>query len=231
MKKKGVAFLLARRGSKGLSRKNTRLLGGKPLIEWTLDYLCNSPFIERVCVSSNDEDIIQNYTADYSEKILTIRRPEELCGDRATTEDALQHACMTLPAHLTSNHYGVYMQITEPFRPDDILEKCVKKYLHSNHDSVFAATAYHKNFWIDKEGVLERITDGVSHNQPRQIKAPLIREDTGICLVADINLFSQGKRIGDVPGYIFYDHPGSLIDIHTQDDLDVAEILTNCKGL
>ena len=42
MKKLGFAFILARKGSKGLERKNIRHLGGKPLIEWTLDYLQRS---------------------------------------------------------------------------------------------------------------------------------------------------------------------------------------------
>ena len=42
MNKLGFAFILARRGSKGLERKNIRHLGGKPLSEWTLEYLHKS---------------------------------------------------------------------------------------------------------------------------------------------------------------------------------------------
>ena len=51
---KGVAFLLARSGSKGLLGKNTHLLSGKPLIEWTLDYLISSTLIHTVFISSDD---------------------------------------------------------------------------------------------------------------------------------------------------------------------------------
>ena len=123
------------------------------------------------------------------------------------------------------------MQITEPFRPKKILEQCYNKYCRGNFDSVFAATEYHKNFWKEENNILTRLNSKTEFNSPRQIKQPLIREDTGICLVADIPLFSNGRRIGDKPGYVFYDHLGSFVDIHSEDDLAFAESLLSNKSL
>ena len=93
MKKKGVAFILARRGSKGLERKNIRHLGGKPLIEWTLEYLDRSPLVDKICLSTNDEIILERYDSRYSEKIINHCRPESLCGDFVTTEEVLINIC------------------------------------------------------------------------------------------------------------------------------------------
>ena len=137
----------------------------------------------------------------------------------------LLNICETLPEEIYKNHFGIYMQITEPFRPKEILQDCYKKYSEGNFDSVFAATAYHKNFWKEDGNSLIRVNCEEQFNSPRQFKKPIIREDTGICLVADINLFSKGRRIGDQPGYVFYDHLGSYVDIHSESDLAFAESL------
>ena len=231
MKKLGFAFLLARKGSKGLERKNIRPLGGKPLIEWTLDYLHRSPLVDRICISTDDEIILEKYDSSYSNKIISHHRPEELCGDLVTTEEVLLNICETLSDEIEENHFGIYMQITEPFRPKEILEDCYKKYCEGNYDSVFAATAYHKNFWQEDDDNLIRVNSEEQFNSPRQIKKPVIREDTGICLVADVNLFSKGRRIGDRPGYVFYNHFGSYVDIHSEGDLAFAESLLSSNSL
>ena len=231
MNDKGIAFILARRGSKGLKRKNIQLLGKRPLIEWTLDYLCNSSYVEKVCISSDDDEIIQKYNLNYSNKIICIKRPKYLSGDLVTTEKVLKHAVESLSCLIKNHHFGIYMQITEPFRPKNILKLCVEKYNCGNYDSVFAATEYHKNFWIETKGNLKRFNNNKNFSLPRQIKKSLIREDTGICLVSDISLFSTGKRIGVCPGYVIYNHPGSLIDIHTKEDLDFAESVAKFLGL
>ena len=120
------------------------------------------------------------------------------------------------------------MQITEPFRPDDILKKCVEKYNSGNYDSVFAASEYHKNFWIDQNKKLKRLNNLDTYNSPRQLKSSLIREDTGICLVSKLSLFSNGRRIGNNPGYVYYEHFGRNIDIHSQEDLNFAETVLAC---
>jgi len=231
MDKIGFAFLFARKGSKGLPRKNIRLLGGRPLIEWTLDYLCHSAVVDKVCVSTDDDLILERYNSSYNPKIISYKRPGYLGGDDITTEEVLVDACNAMKPHIQEKHIGVYMQVTEPFRPGKILEECMKKYEAEDHDCVFAATKYHKNFWMESQPVLRRLSNDEDFNFPRQKKLPVIREDTGICLVADIKLFAQGLRIGKNPGYVFYDHVGGLIDIHTEADLNFAENILKFSDL
>ena len=44
-------------------------------------------------------------------------------------------------------------------------------------------------------------------------------------MVADIDIFFKGKRIGNNPSYVFYEHVGSLVDIHNKSDIKFAESL------
>ena len=88
-KAKMMAIIHARGGSKGLPRKNLRPLGGLPLIAWTIKAAKESPLIDLVVVTSDDQEILDiatNFGAD-----LVIKRPQHLATDDATTSDAVKH--------------------------------------------------------------------------------------------------------------------------------------------
>ncbi|MBT4145850.1 MAG: acylneuraminate cytidylyltransferase family protein, partial [Gammaproteobacteria bacterium] len=67
-----VAFIFARGGSKGLPEKNIRLLGGKPLIAWSIDHAISAKCIERVIVSTDSESIA-SIARDYGAEVPFIR--------------------------------------------------------------------------------------------------------------------------------------------------------------
>ena len=59
MKFKTIAIIMAREGSKGLKRKNLKLLNGKPLIAYTIEDAINSGVCDTVLVASEDDEIIE----------------------------------------------------------------------------------------------------------------------------------------------------------------------------
>lgn len=85
-----LALITARGGSKGVPGKNTRLLGGKPLIAHTIEAALASQFIDRVMVSTDSEDIAS--VSRKSGADVPFLRPPELAGDLARQEDAILHA-------------------------------------------------------------------------------------------------------------------------------------------
>src|SRR3954447_10997895 len=56
---RALAIIPARGGSKGVPRKNLKLLGGKPLIQWSIDSACASRRLDRFIVSTDDEEIAE----------------------------------------------------------------------------------------------------------------------------------------------------------------------------
>lgn len=72
-----VAFIPARGGSKGISRKNVKELGGKPLIAWTIEAALKAK-LDRVIVSTEDKEI-KKIAKQYGAEVLD--RPEELAQD------------------------------------------------------------------------------------------------------------------------------------------------------
>lgn len=84
-----IAIIPARGGSKRLPGKNIKLLGGKPLIAWTIEAAIKSNVFDHVFVSTDSEEIA-SVSRDYGAKVPFLR-PAELASDTATTNDVVTH--------------------------------------------------------------------------------------------------------------------------------------------
>ena len=87
MKNKIIAIIPSRGGSKGLPRKNIRLIAGKPLIAWTIEKAKKSKYIDKVVVSTEDEEIAE-ISKKYGAEVPFIG-PKELATDESPTIDAI----------------------------------------------------------------------------------------------------------------------------------------------
>ncbi|WP_103027997.1 cytidylyltransferase domain-containing protein [Salinibacter altiplanensis] len=120
-----LGVILARGGSKGLPRKNVRELAGKPLIAWTIDAAHESEYLDRLILSSDDEEIME-VAEEYGCEV-PFQRPAELAQDDTPSMDALLHALDQVPGY----DYVVLLQPTSPLRTsediDMTIEKCHQK--------------------------------------------------------------------------------------------------------
>ena len=87
---KTIAFIFARGGSKGLPGKNIRLLGGKPLIAWSIEHARAVQRIDRIIVSTDSQEIA-NVAKEYGAEVPFIR-PEQIAGDTSPEWLAWRHA-------------------------------------------------------------------------------------------------------------------------------------------
>ncbi|WP_274601152.1 cytidylyltransferase domain-containing protein [Halochromatium roseum] len=104
------ALIPARGGSKGIPRKNVRLLADKPLIAWTIESALQAISVERVVVSTEDEEIAsiaEAYGAD-----IPFMRPRALAGDDTPTMDVVYHAL----DQLCEYDWVLLLQPTSPLR-------------------------------------------------------------------------------------------------------------------
>lgn len=108
---KGVlALITARGGSKGLHRKNVLDAGGKPLIAWSIEAALEAEVIDRLVLSSDDDEIMKAAKKWGCE--VPFRRPEELASDAATSMDVVLHALEKLQGY----EHIVLLQPTSPLR-------------------------------------------------------------------------------------------------------------------
>ncbi len=222
--KKIPCFILARKNSKSVKKKNLRKLNKKTLIEITIDYLKKCKLISDIVISTDDSAIAR---ISKKNNCFTIYpRPKYLSSDKATTEIALKHALTIYEKECGETDIVTYAQVTEPFRPKRIMDNCINMLKKNrNLDSCFAAFKQQKNFWILKKNQLTRLTLFDERYKPRQIKKSIFREDTGIALATRSKFIRKGERLGKKVKCIPYENPFYNIDINSMEDLKVARKL------
>lgn len=109
-----LALIPARGGSKGIPRKNIKVLHGSPLIAYTIAAARNSRYIDDVVVTT-DSDEIAKIARDYGASV-PFMRPSELADDRSKTIDAVLHAVETLEDMGRTFDAVVLLQPTSPLR-------------------------------------------------------------------------------------------------------------------
>jgi len=86
---KTVAFIPARKGSKGLPGKNKKLFAGKPLIQWSIEQAAATKLFDHIIVSSDDDDILQIAKDCKKLKVVPVQRLDELATDTADMDEVL----------------------------------------------------------------------------------------------------------------------------------------------
>ncbi len=216
-----VAVIPARGGSKGLPRKNVRLLAGKPLIAYTIEAAKQCALINRVVVSTDDEEIAE-VSRNYGAEVPFIR-PSELATDYASTESVLKHAVEWLEKNKGYQvDIMVFLQSTDIFRKKYMIEEVVKNLLDDESiDSSFVVYPEHKNYWRKVGEDYIRIDE--RGHVSRQLKEKIYREDTGLACATRGWIIKEGRRIGNKVVPVFNEDHTSFIDIHDEFDLWLAE--------
>jgi len=137
-----LGIIPARGGSKGIPKKNIRLLCEEPLIAWTIKAAQNARLLDRFVVSTEDEEIAQ-VSRQYGAEV--VERPAELATDEASTLSVLQHVLAQIPAETV-----VLLQATCPIRDESLVDSCIRRFRETTADSLATGfickyTEYGKN--------------------------------------------------------------------------------------
>lgn len=218
-----LALIPARGGSKGIPRKNICDVGGRPLIAWTITAAFESRQLDRVVVSTDDEEIAS--VAREWEAEVPFLRPPELASDTAGSLEVVEHA---LGALVTNPDSIMLLQPTSPLRCAADIAASIDLLESSGADAVVSvALATHPPQWLRTmrpDGILEPWITGTPEPQRRQDGLPLYELNGAIYLVRTESLlrdrtFTPERTIG-------YPMPQERsIDVDTPWDLFVADLV------
>lgn len=124
-----VGLIPARGGSKGIPRKNLALLGGKPLVAWTIEASLGSEHVSRTVVSTDDPEIADVALAHGAE---VLDRAPELARDATPMSDVIAHALRELVPETAL----VLLQPTSPLRTSHHVDEAIEGLLASGADGV-----------------------------------------------------------------------------------------------
>jgi len=133
-KKLILAVITARGGSKGIPGKNIKLLGGKPLLVYSIDAVKKSKLITHAIVSTDDKKI-----AEVAKKFggeVPFLRPRKLAEDKTPHVPVMKHAIEFMEKKLgVAFDYAVILQPTSPFRLSEDIDRTLEKLIKSGADS------------------------------------------------------------------------------------------------
>lgn len=168
----------ARGGSKGIPHKNIKLLGGKPLIHYSIEYARLFADDSDICLTTDSEEIA-NCALEIAYKCPFLR-PDYLATDKAGSYEVLQHALSFYEAKGEKYDAIVLLQPTSPFREKRHLEEMLAMYSQDNNMLVSVcetkANPYFNLFEENKKGFLKVSKGkGFTHRQA----APPVYEFNG----------------------------------------------------
>ena len=197
------------------------------MINHTIQYALGSKSVDRVFVSTDDDEISQISKAAGAE---IIPRPTELAGDTATTESAISHAIEWWRRENLTPDIIVLLQATSPLRPHGSLDEALEKFKAGGFDSLLSISPTHRFFWkVDGE---EALAEYDFMNRPRRQDMTIsdIRyvENGSVYIFSTSHFDRTGNRLGGKIGYtIFPEEFSPEIDIPSDFSLleEIAEQL------
>lgn len=135
-------FIFARGGSKGLPRKNVKLLSGRPLIQYSIDIAKKINGINEIFVSTDDSEIS---AVAKKNGAIVIDRPLELAGDKSAEWDSWRHAIGWVEQRYGEFDIFVSLPTTSPLRSVLDVETAITKLIDSKQDVCLAVTPSNRN--------------------------------------------------------------------------------------
>jgi len=227
---KPICFIGARGGSKGVIRKNIRILGKKPLIAHTIEKCLNSKIFSSIIVSTEDNEIAkiaEKYGAE-----VPFLRPKKLATDKASMNDVLLHGINQLDKLGFNFDIMVIRDCTVPFIRNKDIKGSINHLKKNKADIVLGVYRQHLNPYFN---MMEKNTDGflriskkIKNPIARRQDAPIVYQLNGLFTMY-IDRFQKYKKTL-MPKSLPYEIPqetGLMID--TELEFQLAQYIVKHK--
>ena len=218
-----LSLIPARGGSKRLPGKNIRVLGDKPLINWSIDVCKNSSHISDVLVSTDDEGIRQ--IALNAGALAPWLRPAELSTDSVPSIDVALHALDWYEVMYGKIDGVMLLQPTSPYRTKATIERGIALFAHSGFKPVVAISLASSHpmwcFSIDNGKLLPISEEGL-HTRSQDLP-PAYAVNGSFYLTTPDHLRSSRSFYGSDMVPLIIDSPIESLDIDTEFDWKIAQ--------
>ena len=230
-----LGIIIARGGSKGLPKKNTKKLLDKPLIAWSIIEAKKSKTLDKLILSTEDDEITNighKYEID-----IPFKRKKELATDDAHTPDILINALQELEKIETKKYdIVVLLQPTVPFRRADHIDNAVNSFKSSNFDSLITVQKQDYPPWWMFQLKNKKLIQSFKYknninvfNLERQ-QFPEVYKPNGSVYVTWVDSLKKNNQLvnPDNCGYLIIDDEFQ-INIDTQLDFITAESIAKLR--
>lgn len=225
-----LAVIPARGGSKGIPKKNIRLMNGQPLIAYAIKNGLNSKYITDVVVTTDDKEI-EYIAKQYGAEV--IKRDPKLADDK-TTLDPVIYDAMIKDENKKNKKYDIIitLQPTSPVLKTETLDKAIEQFLDSDYDTYISATNKPHLAWTKNNG---KIVPSYEKRVNRQQLPPNYLE-AGAFFISKRDNVTENTRIGknvsvyEIPEEESTDIDNSIDWVICENILRKKKIVFRCDG-
>ena len=211
-----IVVIPARGGSKGIPRKNIRLMNGLPLISYAIKAALGSPFNPDVYVSTDSEEIA-DVAIKFGAKVLM--RDSALAGDMVTLDPVVYDALVKAEKENKCIYdLIITMQPTSPLTSINTLDKAVKEFISKKYNTLISVVNKPHLSWTEKDN---KIVPAYEKRLNRQ-QLPKNYLETGAFVITDRTSITSSTRIGKKVG-VFEVPEKEAVDIDSEADWIIAE--------
>ena len=216
-----LAIIPARGGSKLLPRKNVLPLAGKPLIVWTIEAGLKSRYIDKVIVTSDDDEI-QKISLEAGSKI--IKRPHKLAKDNTNLNDVIKHVI-----NILEEQYDIVMvlQPTSPLRKAEDIDNALEIMDQVKAPAVISVCKANKplnwHFSVKVDGTLKPILQNKIISNRQEYESTYI--PNGALYISKTEYFKITNTFYNDLTIAYIMSQEKSVDIDSQLDFVIAETL------
>lgn len=223
---KALVIIPARSGSRGIPGKNIKLLGDKPLIQYSIDAALKVFNKEDILVSTDSKEI--KVIAENCGLNVPFLRPDELATDFTSSQDVILHAIDYTQQRGQNYDSVVLLQPTSPFRNAQHIEEAIKLYDKRLEMVVSVKVSDHNPYYtLYEESDNGFLTQSKKAKFTRRQDCPNVYAYNGAIYVMSIDALKT-KSIAEFDKVKKYEMSElHSIDLDTPLDWDLAEIVLN----
>jgi CMP-N,N'-diacetyllegionaminic acid synthase len=221
-----VALITARSGSKRLPGKNTRLLGGKPLILWSIEVARGIDEICDILISTDSTDI--GTVASEAGALVPWLRPESLATDEAGSVDVCLHAIDWYEREHGAIDGVLLLQPTSPFRGRETLLRGIELFGSGGRRAVVGVSAAQSHplwcFRLQGDRMVPFVDGAALQSRSQELPAAYA-VNGAFYLVTPAHLREHRSFYGPDMAPLIMDDPRAALDIDTEWDWRMAEAM------
>jgi len=226
-----LGLITARGGSKGVPKKNIKMVGGKPLIVWTIEAALKSHLVNRVLLSTDDKKIAKIGKDNNAE--VPFLRPPDLAQDNSPHIDVLLNAIDWLIKNEGwQPEYVLLLQPTSPLRTFQDINEIISLGISENADSVVSICKSqihpYKMKKINQKGMIIDYVKKPEGYLPRQ-KLPEVFFENGALYLIKTDVLYQQRTLFPKNTIPYFMTEKNSLDIDTEWDMMLADFILSYK--
>jgi len=229
-----LGLITARGGSKGLPGKNVRLLGGKPLIAWSIEQGLQSKYLDQVIVSTDSDEIAE--LAGKCGAEVPFMRPKALATDEAKSIDVIIHALDFYKEKGMEFDYLMLLEPTSPLREVEDIDRCIESLIgHADAESIVSVArieGVHPDFTviINRDGFIRKMDGSADFAIIRRQELTDLYFFEGTIYLSEVGVLFSKKSFYHDKTLAYVVPRWKSLEIDELQDLICAEALLNARN-